>query len=280
MKKTEIRMILQRIGLIPRKIRGQNFLASDKIAEQIVEAAGVHPNDFVVEIGPGLGMVTEKILKTGARVLAVEIDEKLALYLKERFAQQRNFTLLRDDFLSLSPETIRSYNGSRPPVFITNPPYRGAKRILKRIITKNQAQAVIITLQHEVARAVLAAPGTKSANSLSYIVYYRFLPQKLFDIPQNFFYPQPSIDSTTILLSARKRPVAGDEAFFYHAVEQLMHSRRRTLKNGIKATYPIPVPSIDKLLSTLGLAATSRPNDLTVKQMAALTSSIKKAVSS
>jgi 16S rRNA (adenine1518-N6/adenine1519-N6)-dimethyltransferase len=272
-------MILQRIGLIPQKNRGQNFLASDKIAEQIVEAASLQADDFVVEIGPGLGMVTEKILKAGARVLAIEIDEKLVTYLKDRFAQQRNFKIISDDFLSLAPEVLNSYNGSKQLTFITNPPYRGAKKILKRIVTMNRAKAIVITLQQEVAEAALIPPGTKGATALSYLIHYRFLPQKLFDIPQNFFYPEPAINSKTLLLTPHPAMRSIAEPFFFSAVEHLIHRRKRLLKNSIKGTYHLPTAVIDELLSSVGIASTARAHELTIEQMVVLTNAIKNALS-
>ena len=273
-------MILQRIGLIPQKIRGQNFLASDKIAEQIVEAAELHAHDFVVEIGPGLGMVTEKILKTGAHVLAIEIDVRLASYLKDRFAQQNHFQIIKHDFLSLAPEILRSYNGSKQPTFITNPPYRGAKKILKRLVTMNWAKTIVITLQKEVAQAVLALPGSKGASALSYIVHYRFLPRKLFDIPQNFFYPQPTIHSRTLLLTPRALTPALDESFYFSAVEHLMHTKKRQLRNAIRATYNMSISSIEELLSHMGLTSTTRPTELTIEQMITLIDGIKNGITS
>ncbi len=280
MKKSEIRMILQRIGVMPSKTLGQNFLASDKIAEQVVEAANLNAGDFVIEIGPGLGMITEKILKAGAHVTAVEIDKKLALYLQQRFGNQGNFRVITGDFLCLSPETMQSYNGSKEPIFITNPPYRGAKQMLKRILMMDRIKTITITLQHEVAQEVLTPPGNKNATALSYFAHYRFRPEKLFDIPRNFFYPQPAVASQTLLLSRSSRPRLQDEPFFYKAVEHFMHARKRQLKNVMRATYHLSNDVSLDLLSSLGLTPTSRPNELTTEQMAKLTRRIKSALTS
>jgi 16S rRNA (adenine1518-N6/adenine1519-N6)-dimethyltransferase len=280
MKKSEIRMILQQIGVVPRKTRGQNFLASDKIAGQVVEAAELHAGDFVIEIGPGLGMITEKILKTGASVIAVEIDEKLAVYLQQRFGKRGNFRIITDDFLYLSPETIQSYNGAKEYTFITNPPYRGAKQMLKRILTMDRIKTIVITLQHEVAQEALTPPGSKNATALSYFVHCRFLPEKLFDIPRNFFYPEPAVASQTLLLTRSSRPRLQDGPFFYKAVELLMHARKRQLKNVMRATYHLSNDFSLELLASLGLTPTSRPNELTTEQMVKLTRGIKSALTS
>lgn len=278
MKKSEIKMILHQIGVAPNKTRGQNFLASDKIAEQIVEAATLHANDFVIEIGPGLGMVTEKILKTGAHLLAVEIDEKLGTFLQERFGKRDNFHIITRDFFSLSPEIIHSYDGSKKPVFITNPPYRGAKRMLKRIVSMDRVKTVVITLQQEVAQEAFIPPGSKDASALSYIVHYRFLPEKLFCIPRNFFYPEPTVSSQTLLLTPSSHPPLLDESFFCNAVQHLMHAKKRQLKNAIRATYHLSNDAIHNLLSSLGIPPTARPNELTAEQMAQLTNGIKAAL--
>jgi 16S rRNA (adenine1518-N6/adenine1519-N6)-dimethyltransferase len=143
----------------------------------------------------------------------------------------------------------------------------------------NWGKAIIITLQQEVAQAVLVTPGMRGSNALSYIVHYRFLPQKLFDIPQNFFFPEPKINSRTVLLTPNNTVRASEETFFFSAIEHIMHAKKKQIKNAIGATYHLPTLVIDDLLSAMGLSSTMRPTELSLEQMVRLVDGIKRVLS-
>ncbi|TET22177.1 MAG: ribosomal RNA small subunit methyltransferase A [Candidatus Cloacimonadota bacterium] len=268
MRKFELKELLKEIGVIPQKLLGQNFLASDEIAGRIVDAAALSKDDFVVEVGPGLGVVTGKILDSGATLLAVEIDKKLSGYLKKRFSSCKNFQLLVQDFLLLKQRMLFSHNGSKPPKLISNPPYRGAKKIIKRITVMNVFSTVVITLQKEVADTLLTEAGDRNATALTYYIRYRFKARKLFTIPNNFFYPTPTISSSTILLEKRKQPKKHiNEIFLFRTIDHLFRSKRKMLKNNIKSAFNIPPRCIETILQKSGLQPQARPTDLTIEQM-------------
>ncbi|MCK4235456.1 ribosomal RNA small subunit methyltransferase A [candidate division WOR-3 bacterium] len=279
MRKAELKKILKEIGLLPRKYLGQNFLASEKIAERIVDAASLSEKDFVVEVGPGLGVVTEKILQKGVKLLAVEIDKKLSSFLRNRFSTFKNFNLIEDDFFNIDEQKLLSYNGKRTMKFISNPPYRGAKRILKKLSTMNTFRSIVITLQKEVANTLLEVPGTSKATSLTYYIHYRFIPTKLFEIPQNFFFPVPTVRSSTILLTNRVFPMKiFDEKYFFKSLDLLMRTRRKKLTNNIKSGFRIPHNKIMEIMEKCKIPNNARTTDLSIEQIIKLTNLLREKI--
>jgi 16S rRNA (adenine1518-N6/adenine1519-N6)-dimethyltransferase len=267
-KKSELKMILESIGLVPRKRLGQNFLASEKVAERIVNAASLTKEDLVIEVGPGLGVVTEKILEKGAAVLAVEIDKKLSSYLSERFLSCKNFHLIEEDFLHVEPHTILSFNGTHTMKFISNLPYRGAKKMIKKLSGMNLFTRMVITIQKEVADVLIKKPGSPSAQGITYSSQYFFKIEKLFDIPYNFFYPSPKVNSTTLLFSRRNTKIKTENRSFYLiSVDLLLKNRRKKLKNKMKSIFHLSEESTNEILHHCRIAENSRATDLHLEQM-------------
>ena len=276
MLKSKLKTIIKDIGLVPQKYLGQNFLASEQIAERIVDAADLFPGDIVVEVGPGLGMITEKILNKGAELFVVEINRKLSAYLRKRFANNKHFHIIEDDFLRLNREKLLPYETTRPKKFISNPPYRGAKEILKKITRMNIFSVAVFTIQKQIANTLLMQSGNIDADSLTYYINYRFIPKKLFDIPPNFFYPTPGVESTTILLRARKHlSRIPDEPFLFRTLDILLKRKRRKLRNKIKSGFHIPYSKIEKILMKISVVSDARPTDLSIKQMTELSNLLK-----
>jgi len=279
MRKTELKRIIKEIGLVPKKHRGQNFLASEAIAERIVNAASLSEKDCVVEVGPGLGVVTEKILNKGAEVIAIEIDKRLSSYLRKRFLTFKNFHLIEDDFFRLDKKKLLSYKGKKTMKFISNLPYRGAKKIVRKLSRMNTFISIVITLQKEVADVLLVEPGKSASSSLAYFVHYRFKPVKLFDIPLNFFYPMPTVNSSTIFLPTRRPQMkASDEDFFFRTLDLLLKPKRKKLKNNIKSTFNISYNKIEEILEKCSIENNSRPTDLTIEEIINLSNLLKEQI--
>ena len=279
MRKKELKRIIKEIGLVPQKYLGQNFLASEAIAERIVNAASLSEKDCVVEVGPGLGVVTEKILNKGAEVLAVEIDKKLSSYLRKRFLTFKNFHLIEDDFFRLDKQKLLSYKGKKTMKFISNLPYRGAKKIVRKLSKMNSFLSIVITLQKQVADALLVEPGKSTSGSLSYFVHYRFKPLKLFDIPLNFFYPMPTVNSSTIFFLTRTpQTKASDEDFFFRTLDFLLKPKRKKLKNNIKSKFNISYTKIEEILEKCNIENNARPTELTIEEMINLSNLLKEQI--
>ncbi len=268
MRKIELKQTIEQIGLSPKKELGQNFLASDKIAERIVNAACVSENDFVVELGPGMGIVSEKILNRNANLLAIEIDRKLSTFLKDKFSTFHNFQIIENDFFRLKLNQYTNATNREANKFISNPPYKGAKKLLKELCITNCFSRCVVTLQKEVARTLFSKPGESSARSLTYYTHYRFKPVKLFDIPPGFFYPQPSITSTVVLLSYKDHNInPKDEKFFFATLDLLLKTRKRKLRNCLTSTFNVRKEISSKIVEESEVSENARPTDLTMEQM-------------
>jgi len=278
MRKSDLKRAIEKIGLSPKKSLGQNFLVSDSIAERIVNAADVSSKDFVVEFGPGMGMVTEKILKRGADLLVIEIDKKLVAFLQDRFSSFENFHIIENDFFKL---TQSQYMLDKARVkFVSNPPYRGAKKLLRNLCTTNSISSCVLTLQKEVAQILFSKPGESSANRLTYYAHYRFKPRKLFDIPSSFFYPEPGITSTSVLLSPRKdnNIKANDEKFFFKTLDLILQKRKRKLTNCLSSAFNMEKEEITKIMEKSKIRENARPTDLSVEQMVNVSNLLKQEI--
>jgi 16S rRNA (adenine1518-N6/adenine1519-N6)-dimethyltransferase len=279
MLKNELKKRINELGLTPRKPLGQNFLASEKIAKRIVNSAEVESGDVVVELGPGLGIITEKIIEKGARVVVIEIDKKLSSYLKKRFAVYPDFHIITDDFFHIDIENILNFNANGEKKFISNLPYRGAKKILKKLSRTDIFSMVVITLQKEIANKILIGPGNSEASSLTYYVNYRFKSHKLFDIPMNFFFPVPSVNSTTIKLTTKKYNIeAQSTKFVLKTIDTIFKNKRKKIKNNINSGFHISYERIDSILKNCGIDKDVRPTELSIKQIINLSLVLKEEI--
>jgi len=276
MRKSGIKKILDEIDFVPVKRLGQNFLVSESIAERIVEAAALNRNSVVVEFGAGLGIITERILNRGIHVIAFEIDKKLVGYLKKRFYGRKEFYLREKDFFYVLRNRKFPVDDGKNLVLISNPPYKGVKKLLRYLSTMNIFSRIVITLPEEIANMLFLSPGESNANSLTYFVRYRYTPQKLFDIPPNFFYPQPVVKSTTVILSPTSYNLntIDDEKFYFSTVEVLLKSRRRKLKNNIKSYFGLPEETVSSIMEKSHIPDDVRATELTVEQMLELSGNL------
>lgn len=276
MRKAVLKRIIDEIGLSPNKLLGQHFLASEELAKKIVNTASIKENDYVVEVGPGLGVVTENLIKTGADVFAIEIDKKLSHYLRNRFSSNKNLHLIEDDFFNIDMKKLLTSSDTGRMKFISNPPYRGAKKLLRKLVKINTFSLCILTLQKEIADDILQTPGKDDSKRLTYYIHYRFKPKKLFDIPPNFFYPEPRVNSSVILLhNFEPEERAVDDDFYFKTVNILLSKRKKKLKNNIKSGFHITYDSITKMLINCKLDNNVRPNNLSIQQMIKLSNLLK-----
>ncbi len=227
-----------------RRPLGQHFLTARPILERLVDAAGVQSGDWVVEIGPGKGHLTRVLLERGARVIAVELDEKLVEQLRKTFLLQLQYSLFLEhaNVLHVNWGALLDRYGIQAPVrLVANIPYYITTPILENLIQERERfQVLVLTLQKEVARRAAAKPGTREFGSLSVFLQYSFEVSYLFTIPRRFFRPPPRVDSAAIRLVPRKEPRVRvqDEATFFRLVHGIFQQRRKTLRNVLRATFP------------------------------------------
>lgn len=239
---TEMREILQARDLQLTKSLGQNFLHDGNQLRRIVEAAALSPADKVLEIGPGLGPLTELLLASGATVLAIEKDGRLSTFLRERFAGQPNLTLLHDDALA----ALQREAGPIPADWadwklVANLPYSVASPILVELaLHPHGPERMVVTLQLEVARRIVAARDTDDYGLLTLLLGLHYQPGGLFKIPASCFFPAPDVESACLTLTRRTPPLLDPEQtrVFVRLVKRAFSQRRKMMLKLLKAEWP------------------------------------------
>ena len=264
---SEIAKLMQQYGFHARKSWGQNFLTSKGAVANILSAAGLTGVETVLEIGPGLGVMTEPLLDCSSRVVAIEIDPLLCKFLAGRFAQRENFQLVQGDALDydyslLVPEQY---------IVVANLPYYITSPFLVKLIQGHPPQRAVILVQLEVARRLTALPGTPDYGALSILVQYHCQAELLFKMSPGNFYPPPKVDSAVVRLQWRPYPVQPrNEKFMFRLVKIAFSQRRKMLKGLLAAGLGISKETAERALAAIGLSADIRGENLSVDEFAAL----------
>ena len=262
------RHILKKFKLRAVKGLGQNFLIDADIVRRIVEAAEISANDEVLEIGPGIGTLTQGLLEAGAHVTAVELDKKLPAVLKETLAGYENFRLVEGDILKIDLAELmpRSFK------VVANLPYYITTQILLTLLEKNLPVTKIVTMvQREVAERMTAAPGSKIYGALSVAVQFRAEPHIAFEVPPKSFLPPPEVTSAVVVCNVRKLPFeVVDEDFFVKVVRSAFAQRRKTLLNSLTGAGF----NREKILAS-GIDTSRRAETLSLEEFANLAAKLR-----
>lgn len=262
--------MLDELGVRPRKRLGQHFLTDPDVVRQMLEASGVDAQDRVLEIGPGLGALTEALFQRAGRLSLVEADTTLAERLRKRFASEDRVQVLCADFLRLDvPATL-----SGPPVkVVASLPYSVATPILFRLLEhRTRFPEATVMLQREVADRLTAAPGTKAYGVLSILVRLFAETAPLFDVPRHSFFPVPRVDSRVvrIVFQAGPRVPVADHAVFRRIVKAAFNQRRKTLRNALR---PLGAADLAAVGARAGIDLQRRGETLALEEFAALANS-------
>jgi 16S rRNA (adenine1518-N6/adenine1519-N6)-dimethyltransferase len=279
---SQTQALLHAHGLRPRRRRGQNFLVDSGVRDRIVAAAGLSPDSLVVEIGPGTGILTEAMLRTGASVLAVELDRDLARLLSERWGGNPRFTLRSADALEFDfaqalrddPRRGRARVVANIPYYITTP------LILRLVRHRDLFDALLLMVQREVAERLSAAPGRKSYGALTLACQYWAGVRAVVAIPRTAFHPVPEVDSTLVrfdLLDTPRVQVA-EPAQLFGVIRAAFGVRRKTLRNALcRAGWP--ARDVEGALERVGIAAMRRGETLTLEEFARLSDALPSRIS-
>ncbi|MFP4429631.1 MAG: 16S rRNA (adenine(1518)-N(6)/adenine(1519)-N(6))-dimethyltransferase RsmA [Spirochaetota bacterium] len=225
-----VRRLLEALGVGAKKRWGQNFLSNPDTARRIVELGDLGSGDIVWEIGPGLGILTERLLAAGAEVVAFEIDWGLVAYLRERFSGTR-LTVVPGDAVKELPNALDAHGA--PSRLISNLPYRSAATILGRLVEGAVwIPLQVVTVQREVAERMLAAPGTKDYSSFTVLMQSGYEIRREMQLPPGVFYPVPEVDSTVLRLRLKAGPPDDPEALS-RLCRAAFAARRKTIKNNL-----------------------------------------------
>lgn len=259
-----------------QKKYGQNFLIDTHVLDKIISAAGVTKEDMVLEIGPGIGTMTQYLAEAAREVVAVEIDDKLIPILEETLSEYDNVTIINEDILKLDIAKLADEkNGGKPIKVVANLPYYITTPIIMGLFeSKVPLDNITIMVQKEVADRMQVGPGTKDYGALSLAVQYYAKPEIVANVPPNCFIPRPTVGSAVIRLKRYAEPpvTVADEKKMFSLVRASFNQRRKTLVNGLSNAPGIGLnkEKVAEALEKMGLSPTIRGEALTLSQFAEL----------
>jgi len=258
---------LRRHGLKARKSMSQNHLADGAVLERIVEVAAVRPGEHIVEVGPGVGILTAQLLAAGASVTAVELDSRLVAHLRERFEHEPDLTLVADDFLDVEIADV----AADPWALVANVPYHITSPILHHVLgAEPRPTRFVMMVQKEVAERIASPPGGMSY--LSVFVQYHADVRVAFTVSATSFEPAPEVDSAILVGQTRERSLdAGDEDELWHLVQAGFRERRKMIHNVLARQLPgLDRERVDAALAACSIKPDRRPQTLSVDEWLAL----------
>ena len=269
--------VIQKYGFAFQKKFGQNFLIDPHVLEKIIASAGVTKDDMVLEIGPGIGTMTQYLAESAGRVVAVEIDNNLIPILQETLKDYDNVTVIHNDILKVDiAEFAEKYNGGRPIKVVANLPYYITTPIIMGLFESHvPIDNITVMVQKEVADRMQEGPGSKNYGALSLAVQYYAEPYIVANVPPNCFIPRPSVGSAVIRLTRHKdAPVqTKDEQMMFRLIRASFNQRRKTLQNGLNNASDLHFTKeqIASAIESMGLPPAVRGETLTLEQFATLT---------
>lgn len=271
-----IKDIRERYGFRLTKSLGQNFLTDKNIIDNIIEASNIGENDLVIEIGPGIGVITKEAAAKAGSVIAVEIDKNLIPILQETLADETNVKIINRDILktdltAVIEEEKKTFPQMESVRIIGNLPYYITTPIIMKLLEDGvPADSITVMMQKEVADRIKAAPGNKERGALSVAVQYYCQVVKVTDVPKEVFVPAPKVDSTVLRLDIRKeKPVElKDDKLFFKAVKSGFAQRRKTLLNSLASGTGLGKDKIGQILEEAGIDPGRRAETLDIDEFA------------
>ncbi len=268
-----IKEIKERYGFRLSKSLGQNFLTDKHIIDRIIEAADIDAEDLIIEIGPGIGVLTREAAERAGRVVAVEIDRNLLPILEETLAGYDNVEVINADILKTDVNRIIAGSDCRKATIIGNLPYYITTPIIMNLLERGvKADSMIFMMQKEVADRIRAGAGSKTYGALSVAVQYYCSAELVTMVPKEVFFPAPKVDSAVLKLHIRKdKPVElNDEAMFFRCIKAGFGQRRKTLANSLQGIGGIDKEEVKECLRSLGIEENRRAETLSIEEFAAI----------
>ena len=268
--------VIQKYQFAFQKKFGQNFLIDTGILEEIIAAARITKEDFVLEIGPGIGTMTQYLCEAARQVVAVEIDSNLIPILEDTLSEYSNVTVINDDILKVDVNKIvEEKNGGKPVKVVANLPYYITTPIIMGLFENHvPLKSITIMVQKEVADRMQVGPGTKDYGALSLAVQYYAKPEIVANVPPNCFIPRPNVGSAVIRLTRYEKPPVqvNDEKRMFALIRASFNQRRKTLVNGLGNASELGVSKerVAAVLEEMQLSPTIRGEALTLEQFARL----------
>lgn len=272
-----IKQILDMHGFRFSKSLGQNFLIDGNIVRKIVEKAGITSDDYVLEIGPGIGTLTEELAINAKKVLAVEIDGKLIPILDQTVGKYKNIEIIHNDILKLDlKKLIEEKLDGGPVKIVANLPYYVTTPIITGLIESElNIESIVVMVQKEVADRMVAGPGSKTYGSLSVLIDYYTKAQIILNVPKTVFMPQPKIDSSVIKFNIRKELLDVDREKLFRVVRASFSKRRKTILNAI-STYGFNMDKdqVRESLEACSISPSERAENLSTEEFIQISKSL------
>lgn len=260
-------------GLRPKKGLGQNFLIDESVLLDIVAAAELDSKSCVLEIGPGMGVLTRELAKTAGRVVAVEIDTSILPVLNKNLSEYNNVSVINQDILKVNLDQLfTEYFGDQPVKVIANLPYYITTPIVMKLLENTRISSIVIMIQREVARRLSASSGSKDFGAITLAVDYRAEVQPIRDVPPEAFMPAPKVWSSVIRLVRRDKPPIEvvDEKHFFDLIKGAFEKRRKTFINSAGTYAPLNTSKeeVKEILETFNISETIRGEALDMEAYA------------
>lgn len=276
------KMILEKYGFSFKKSLGQNFLIDTNILRNIVEHAGVTSESGAIEVGPGIGALTEQLAKVCKKVVAFEIDQRLLPILDDTLEPYPNTNIIHQDVLKANVKEVieKEFAGIEDIMVVANLPYYVTTPIIMKLLEEQlPIRGIVVMLQKEVADRIAAKPGTKEYGSLSIAIQYYTEAETVMIVPKTVFMPQPNVDSAVIRLIKRKEPLYPviDEGFFFTVTRGSFIQRRKTILNNLMSALPNGKEKKEMILDALektGIESSRRGESLSIGEFAQLSDAL------
>lgn len=272
-------------NLRPSKKLGQNFLIDEEVIQDIIDGSSITEDSLVIEIGPGMGALTEHLVEQVGRLIAVELDDRLIPLLEVKMFGYDNFELIHGDILEVDlGEIIRKnkeeYNLKDVRIVGNLPYYITTPIIMKLMEQRTQADSITVMMQKEVGDRLVAEPGTKDVGAITYQVQYYSEVSKVTDAGSECFYPAPKVDSVVLRMDLRDEPAVEleDEDFFFKVVKAGFMQRRKTLLNSLMTLGNCSKDEVSSALEKAGIETNRRAESLTMDEFARLATSLKETI--
>ena len=272
--------VLQKYDFVFQKKFGQNFLIDTHVLEKIIGAAGITKEDMIIEIGPGIGTMTQYLAELARKVVAVEIDRALIPILADTLQEYDNVTVLNEDILKVDiAKLVAEENNGKPVKVVANLPYYITTPIIMGLFESHvPLESITIMVQKEVADRMQAKPGTKDYGALSLAVQYYAEPEIVANVPPNCFMPRPNVGSAVIRLERHEKPPVDvkDESHMFRLIRASFNQRRKTLVNGLHndGGLQLSKEQVAEALEKMQLSVTIRGEALTLAQFAELSNQL------
>lgn len=280
----ETKYILSKYKISANKKLGQNFLIDYNVINQIIDKSNIQKDDLVIEIGPGLGTLTAKLLEHAGKVIAIELDDRMIKILNDRFKLYDNFSLLHEDILKVNLKELisKSKEELSNVKIVANLPYYITTPIIMKLLEDNlDIVSITVMVQKEVADRITARPGDKLSGAITYSVDYYAQAKNLMFVSKECFLPSPEVDSEVIYLKIREKPQiqVKNKDLFFKVIKASFMQRRKTLLNGLTNSGIVKNKEMaKKIIEEMNLSVDIRGEKLTTQQFAELTDLIEKYI--